>query len=67
MLILKFWINELIRTIPVLCLGDGDNNNTDKFVVVTNIPTWSIYFGNKITVTTGALKVDIKLDLIGIS
>jgi hypothetical protein len=42
-------MNELIRTIPVLCSGGGDNNNTDKFVVVTNIPTWLIDFGNKIT------------------
>lgn len=59
--------NELTRAIPVLRSGTGADNNEDKFVPVATVPSWSVSLGNNITVQTGALKVDTKLDLIGLS
>jgi len=59
--------NELTRVVPVRRSGGGQDDNTDKFVDTTLVPAWSENLGNNITVTTGALKVDQKIDLIGIS
>lgn len=59
--------NELTRVVPVLRTGGGADDNSDKFVAVADVPAWSVALGNNITVTTGALKVDNKVDLIGIS
>lgn len=59
--------NELTRAIPVLRDGAGQDDNTDKFVPVADVPAWNVAVGNSITVQTGAVKVDTKIDLIGIS
>lgn len=59
--------NELTRAIPVLRDGGGQDDNTDKFVPVADVPAWNVAVGNSITVQTGAVKVDTKIDLIGIS
>lgn len=58
--------NDLTKGIPVLRDGGADDNS-DKFVDVTDVPAWTENLGVGITVTTGALKVDQKVDLIGIS
>lgn len=58
--------NDLTRGVPVLRTSGADAN-TDKFVPVTDVPAWSENLGVGVTVTTGALKVDTKVDLIGIS
>lgn len=59
--------NELTRAIPVLRTGGGSDDNVDKFVPVADVPAWNVAVGNSITVQTGAVKVDTKIDLIGIS
>lgn len=59
--------NELTRAIPVLRDGGGADDNTDKFVDVAKVPAWSEALGSGISVTTGALKVDTRVDLIGLS
>lgn len=59
--------NEMTRAIPVLRTGGGADDNTDKFVSVTDVPAWNVAVGNGITIQTGAIKVDTKIDLIGIS
>lgn len=59
--------NELTRAIPVLRNGGGSDDNSDKFVPVASVPSWSVSVGNSVTVQTGAVKVDTKIDLIGIS
>lgn len=59
--------NELTRAIPVLRDGGGSDDNSDKFVPVADVPAWNVSVGNSITVKTGAVKVDTKIDLIGIS
>ena len=58
--------NELTRAIPVLrdVTGSADYN-ADKFL--TDITPWSVSVGNSITIKTAPLKVDQKIDLIGIS
>lgn len=58
--------NELTRAIPIIRSGGADDN-TDKFVPVSQVPAWSRSLGTGITVTTAALKVDTKVDLLGIS
>jgi len=58
--------NELTRAYPVLRTG-GSDDNTDKFVPVANVPSWNENLGVGVTVATGALKVDTKIDLLGIS
>lgn len=60
--------NELTRAIPVLRTGGGADDNTDKFVPVADVPSWSVDLGaNNIVVPTGALRVDSRVDLIGLS
>lgn len=59
--------NELTRAIPVLRNGGGSDDNSDKFVPVSEVPAWNVAVGNSITIQTGAVKVDTKIDLIGIS
>lgn len=59
--------NELTRVVPVLRDGGGADDNSDKFVSVTEVPAWSFSVGNNISVKTAAIKVDTKIDLIGIS
>lgn len=59
--------NELTKVVPVLRAGGGADDNSDKFVAAALVPGWSVAVGNGITVPTGALKVDQKVDLIGIS
>lgn len=58
--------NDLTRGVPVLRTGGADDN-TAQFVAVTDVPSWSENLGVGVTVPTGALKVDQKVDLIGIS
>ena len=59
--------NELTKVVPVLRAGGGADDNSDKFVATTLVPSWSVALGNNVVVPTGALKVDQKVDLIGIS
>lgn len=59
--------NELTRAIPVLRNNGGADDNSDKFVPIADVPAWNVSVGNSITVQTGAVKVDSKIDLIGIS
>lgn len=59
--------NELTRAVPVLRSGGGVDDNTAIFTDVSDVPSWSTVLGNNISVTTGALKPGIKVDLIGIS
>lgn len=56
--------NELTRVVPVLRTG-GSDANADKFA--TDVPAWTESLGMGVQVTTGALKVDTKVDLIAIS
>lgn len=58
--------NELTRAIPVLRVGGGDDN-TAMFTPVAQVPAWSVALSNSVTVTTGALKVDNTVDLLGLS
>lgn len=59
--------NELTKVVPVLRTGGGSEDNTAVFVSTAEVPSWSVSLGNNVTVPTGALKVDQKVDLIGIS
>jgi hypothetical protein len=59
--------NEMTKAIPVLRTGGGVDDNSDKFVAVATVPSWSVNVGGGIVVPTGALKVDQKVDLIGLS
>lgn len=59
--------NEMTRAIPVLRNGGGQDDNSDKFVPVADVPAWTVAVGGGISVQTGAVKVDTKIDLIGIS
>lgn len=58
--------NELTRAVPVLRTGGADDS-TAMFVPVATIPAWSESLSRTATVTTGAIKVDTKVDLIGLS
>ena len=62
----KILKNDLTKGVPVLRDGGADDNS-DKFVDVADVPAWTEDLGSSISVTTGALKVDQKVDLIGIS
>lgn len=57
--------NELTRVVPVLRDGGGADDNSDKFV--TDVPAWTEALGSGISVKTSMLKVDTRVDLIGIS
>jgi len=59
--------NELTRAVPVLRATGGTDDNTAQFVPVADVPAWAESLGNGVTVPTAALKVDNKIDLIGIS
>ena len=56
--------NELTRVVPVLRTGGADKND-DRFVA--GVPGWSEDLGVGITVPTGWVKTDIKVDLLGLS
>ena len=58
--------NELTRGVPVR-RASGADANTDKFVDVALVPGWAEDLGTGVVVETAALKVDTKVDLIGIS
>lgn len=58
--------NELTRAIPVLRVG-GPDDNTAAFVAATDVTPWSADIGAGFSVPTSALRVDTKVDLIGIS
>jgi len=57
--------NELTRAVPVLRTGGGADDNSALFAAEAG--SWSVNLGNNITVTTGAVKVDTKFDLIATS
>lgn len=59
--------NEQTKVVPVLRTGGGADDNSDKFVSTSDVPAWSVNLGSSIAVTTAPLKVDTKVDLIGIS
>lgn len=59
--------NEMTRAIPVLRTGGGADDNSDKFAPVAEVPAWSVEVGNGMSVTTGAVKVDQRIDVLGIS
>jgi hypothetical protein len=58
--------NELTRVVPVLRTA-GDDKNDDKFVSTAVAPAWSEDLGVGVSVNTGWLKTDTKVDLLGIS
>lgn len=57
--------NEQTKVVPVLRTGGGADDNSALFSA--DVPSWAVSLGNNVTVTTGALKPDTKIDLIGIS
>lgn len=57
--------NELTRVVPVRRAGGGADDN--QAVFAADAGTWSVDLGNNVVVPTGALKVDTKVDLLGIS
>lgn len=59
--------NELTRVIPVLRTGGGADDNSDEFVSTTDVPSWTVNLGMSVNVPTAALKVDRKVDIMGIS
>jgi hypothetical protein len=59
--------NELTKAVPVLRTTGGTDDNTAQFVPVADVPAWAENLGNGVTVPTAALKVDNKIDLLGIS
>lgn len=59
--------NELTRAIPVLRTGGGSDDNSDKFAPVAEVPAWNVPLTSNVTVRTSALKVDTRVDLIGMS
>lgn len=59
--------NELTRAVPVLRTGGGSDDNSDKFAPASEVPAWTESLSNNISVTTSALKVDTRVDLIGMS
>lgn len=58
--------NELTRGVPVL-RQSGSDANTDRFVALTDVPAWTENLGVGVNVETAALKVDTKVDLLGLS
>lgn len=60
--------NELTRVVPILrTTGSSTDINTDKFLSSATVTPWVEDLGTSVSVTTSALKVDTKIDLIGIS
>lgn len=59
--------NEVTRAIPVRRIGGGADDNSDKFAPVAEVPVWDVSVGNGLTVTTSALKVDQRVDVLGLS
>lgn len=59
--------NEMTRAIPVLRTGGGSDDNTDKFAPTSEVPSWSVPLGSGLSVTTSAVKVDQRIDYLGIS
>lgn len=57
--------NEQTRVVPVLRTGGGADDNSALFSA--EVPAWAVELGSSITVNTGALRLDSKIDLIGIS
>ena len=57
--------NEQTKVVPVLRNGGGSDDNSAIFAA--DVPAWSVSLGGNITVQTGALKPDTKIDLIGVS
>ncbi len=59
--------NESTKLVPVLRTGGGASDNSAQFVPVAKVPSWTETVGVGISIPTGALKTDARLDLIGIS
>lgn len=59
--------NELTRAIPVLRTGGGSDDNSDKFAPAADVTPWTEALSSNVSVQTSALKVDTRIDLIGIS
>lgn len=59
--------NELTRAVPVLRTGGGSDDNSDKFAPASEVQPWNEPLSNNISVMTSALKVDTRVDLIGMS
>ena len=59
--------NELTRALPVLRTGGGADDNSDKFAPTAEVPSWNLSLGAGISVPTSAVKVDTRIDMIGIS
>lgn len=59
--------NELTRAIPVLRSGGGSDDNSDKFAPVSEVPSWTTSLSQHVSVPTGALKADTRVDIIGMS
>lgn len=59
--------NEVTRAIPILRTGGGADDNSDKFAPSSEVPAWAVNLGNGIVVNTSAVKVDNRIDVLGIS
>lgn len=59
--------NEMTRAIPVLRTGGGADDNSAVFAPSAEVPAWNVEVGNGLTVTTSAIKVDQRIDVLGIS
>lgn len=59
--------NEQTKAIPVFRQTGGTDDNTDKFVPAALLTPWVETLSNTSSVTTSAIAVGKKLDLIGIS
>lgn len=59
-------LNELTRAVPVIRTG-GVDDNTAMFVPVATVPGWSVPINGSVSVPTAAMKVDTRVDLIGLS
>ena len=63
----KMLNNQLTRCVPVYRDTGGDDDSTNIFVDPTVVPLWQEDLGGGVMVTTGALKVDTRIDKIGTS
>jgi len=59
--------NDVTRVVPVFRKTGGADDNTSKFVPDTKVAPWSEKVYNNIEVTTSALAVGVKMDIMGLS
>ena len=59
--------NEMTRAVPILRATGGADDNSAFFVASTDVPPFAVDLGTGIVVTTSAVKMDTRYDLIGMS